>query len=329
MTTREMTTTTGQRLPTPAPASVRSLLLSTAIQKRFEQVMGDKHKADLFMTSLSTMVYASDALKQCEPETVIAAAIEAAAYDVPIGPTLGYAHLIPYKGKARFQPGWKLYVQLAHRTGQYHRIHVGELYEGQVRGTDPFTGELLRGERTGNTVAGYIAYFKLLNGFEKYVYMTTEELLAHGKQYSPSYSRADSKWKTDFDAMARKTVIKALLSKWGPLSIQMQTVLAADVPPDETATNGNGHGTESDKAALFGKDDDESDTGATPAPTAGAGVPAAPSEPAVQAPEAAASVEGQPPMPEPPPDIDYTDPAAVAAQIGAEQGEKPARARRR
>jgi recombination protein RecT len=320
MTTREMTTTnTGQRLPTPAPGGVRDLLQSTAVMQRFERVLGDPNKAALFVGSLATLVYASDALKQCEPNSIIAAAIEAAAYDVPIGPTLGYAHLIPYNGKARFQPGWKLYVQLAHRSGQYQRIHVGELYEGQVRGTDPFTGELLRGERTGDAVAGYIAYFKLLTGFEKHVYMTVAELDAHGKRYSKTYARSDSKWKTDFDAMARKTVLKALLSKWGPLSIQMQKVLLADVPPDETPTNGNGHGTEADKAALYGTDDD-SDTGAMP------GVPPEPATP----PPAAATVESQPPMPEPPPDPDYTDPAFMAQQIEAEQqAAEPARRRRR
>jgi recombination protein RecT len=318
MTTREMTTTQpGQRLPAPAAGGVRDLLQSTMVLQRFERVLGDPHKAALFVGSLATLVYASQALKDCEPNSIIAAAIEAAAYDVPIGTTLGYAHLIPYNGKARFQPGWKLYVQLAHRTGQYQRIHVGELYEGQVRGTDPFTGELLRGERTGNTVTGYIAYFKLNTGFEKHVYMTVDELDAHAKKYSKTYSRADSKWKTDFDAMARKTVIKALLSKWGPLSIQMQTVLAADVPPDETPTNGNGHGTEADKAALYGTDD-------TPA-----AVVETAAEPTAAAP-VSAPVEGQPPMPEPPPDPDYSDPAFIAQQIEAEQqNAEPARRRRR
>lgn len=315
MTNTSLATQTGTRLPTPAAGSVRDLLQSTAIKERFERVLGDPNKAALFVGSLATLVYASPALKECEPHSIIAAAIEAAAYDVPLGPTLGYAHLIPYNGKARFQPGWKLYVQLAHRTGQYQRIHVGELYEGQVRGTDPFTGELLRGERASDKVTGYIAYFKLTSGFEKHVYMTVDELDAHAKRYSKTYTRADSKWKTDFDAMARKTVLKALLSKWGPLSIQMQKIMAADAPPDdETPANGNGHASEAAKAALFGTEEDDRTT------------TAAASEPAT---DTAASVEGQPPMPEPPPSDEELAEAARQFDLDQAKSEESGRRRRR
>ena len=101
---------------------------------------------------------------------------------------------------------------------------------------------------------GYAAYFRLTNGFEKSLYMTAADLLEHGKKYSKPFARNDSAWKTDFDAMARKTVLKALLSKWGPLSIQLQKALAADAPPDDEPANGNGHGPAT-AAMLYGEDE--------------------------------------------------------------------------
>lgn len=231
MTTQQIATQSDQRI-TRAPGTVASLLESTQYKQRFEEVLG--RRAPQFIASLTTLVYASEALRKCSPQTVIAAAIQAAALDLPIDPNLGFAYIIPYKGEARFQAGWKTYVQLAHRTGQYRNIHVAEVLTGMVKSIHPFTGLPTFGEPTDDKVVGYMAYFQLTNGFEKYLYMTCDQLQAHGKQYSKTYSRDDSKWKTDFPAMARKTVIKQLLSKWGPLSIEMRTVLAADAMPDES-----------------------------------------------------------------------------------------------
>lgn len=256
--TNQAVTATPQRLPTPASNSVRALLQSAEIQKRFAQVLGER--APQFIASLSTMVYANPALRECDAMTVITSALQAAAFDLPIDPNLGFAHLVPYSGKARFQPGWRAYVQLAHRTGQYAKINVTEVYAGEYRGENRLTGDIVWGERTGDEIVGYAAYFRLTNGFEKSLYMTADDLDAHGKRYSKSYSRSDSAWKTNFDAMARKTVLKSLLSKWGPLSIQLQKALAADVPPDDVpvetpAGNASAEQHAAGIAALYGEEE--------------------------------------------------------------------------
>lgn len=250
---------------TPAPGSVRALLESAEYKNRFAEVLGKR--APQFIASLNMLVYASKQLKECDPKTVIAAAIQAAALDLPIDPNLGFAYIIPYGKEAHFQAGWKTYVQLAHRTGQYRNINVTEIYAGEIKSVNRFTGLPVFGERTGDEVVGYLAYFMLVNGFEKYVYMTAEALLAHGKQYSKTFNRSDSKWKTDFPAMAKKTVIKQALSKWGPLSIEMKQVLAADVMPDEPApVELTPEQRARYRAALFGTDDDgDEPTEAAPA----------------------------------------------------------------
>lgn len=254
-------TTTAPRLPTPAPGSVRSLLQSAAVQKRFEQALGSPHKAGLFVAALSTLVYGNRQLQECEPNSVIAAALEAATLDLPVTPALGLAHIIAYGRQAHFQPGWRAYVQLAHRTNQYVKLNVTEVYAGEYRGENRLTGDLLWGERTGGDVVGYAAYFRLVTGFEKAIYWPVERIRSHGERYSKTYARADSRWKTDFDDMARKTVIKQLLTKWGPMSVEMQRAAAADTPPEDEPPgepgNRNGAQRAADNAALYGKDEPE------------------------------------------------------------------------
>jgi recombination protein RecT len=119
---------------------------------------------------------------------------------------------------------------LGMRTGQYRTINVSLVHEGELVSHNHFTGEMtfVSAAKVSDKIIGYVAYFKLINGFEKYYYMTTEEVHSHGKRYSQSFSKENAKWKTDFDAMAQKTVIKMLLSKFGILSIEMQTAIQAD-----------------------------------------------------------------------------------------------------
>src|SRR3990167_9430947 len=155
--TTAVATTEAPRLPTPAPGSVRAMLQATEVQKRFEQVMGDKTKAAQFIASLSTLVYANDRLKQCEPNTIIASAIQAAALDLPIDPNLGHAHIVPYGKQARFQIGWKGYVQLALRSGQYISLNVDHVYEGEIEIGNRFTGEYRFGPPKSDTIVGVVA----------------------------------------------------------------------------------------------------------------------------------------------------------------------------
>jgi recombination protein RecT len=212
---------------TPRPNSLKSILEGENVKKRFAEVLKDR--APQFITSLTTLVHASKQLSECDPMSVIGAALVAASLDLPIDRNLGFSAIVPYGKQAQFQMQWKGYIQLAHRTGEYEALHVTEVYEGMVLEADPWTGEIKKGTKGGNTITGYYAYFRLRNGFGKEVYMTTEEIHAHAKRYSKTYGQPGSTWTKDFDAMARKTVIKRLLTRWGILSIEMQRAIKEEI----------------------------------------------------------------------------------------------------
>ena len=208
--------------------SLSELLQSGAIKKRFEDVLGQK--AAGFISSIMSAVSSNKKLSEANPLSVVSAAAIAASLDLPINPNLGFAHIVPYSGNAQFQMGWRGYVQLAMRTGQYRLVNVEKVYEGELAKYDRFTGEMIFDEskKTSNNISGYVAFFRLLNGFEKYFYMTVKEIQDHGKKYSKSYSHSDGRWKLDFGAMAKKTVLKLLLNRFGILSISMEKAIQAD-----------------------------------------------------------------------------------------------------
>lgn len=225
------------RLPTPAVGSARDLLNQPATVARFEKVLQSPVKAAQFVASLATLVYGSKQLKAADPNSIIAAAVKAAALDLAIDPSLGHAYIVPYGTMAQFQIGWKGLVQLALRTGEYALLNVAHVVEGEVAGVNKFTGEIKFGAATSDKVVGVIAYLKLRNGYEKYVYWTTERIHDHAKKYSKSYSRSDSAWQTNAGAMELKTVMRDLLTKWGMLSIEMRTALAIDAQAGEIVEN--------------------------------------------------------------------------------------------
>ncbi|RAP04757.1 hypothetical protein HS9_01889 [Bacillus velezensis] len=152
--------------------------------------------------------------------SVISSAMVAATLDLPIDKNLGYAWIVPYGGKAQFQLGYKGYIQLALRTGQYKSINCIPIHEGELQKWNPLTEEVEIDfeKRESDAVIGYAAYFELINGFRKTVYWTKAQVEKHKKKFSKS----DFGWKNDWDAMALKTVLKAVLSKWGILSVEMQ-----------------------------------------------------------------------------------------------------------
>lgn len=200
--------------------TLQGLLGTEQVKNRFEELLGKK--APGFVSSLLAVVNNNKLLAKAEPKTVISAGAMAAALDLPINQNLGFAYIVPYGNQAQFQMGYKGYIQLAMRTGQYKNINADVVYEGEIKNVNRFTGEFEFGERTSDTVVGYMAYFKLTNGFEKYLYMTLEEMQAHAKRYSKNYKGGTDKWGlTDFHTMAIKTVLKRLLSKYGILSIEM------------------------------------------------------------------------------------------------------------
>ena len=227
---------------------VKVSLANDATKKKFEEILGKK--ASQYMASIVNAVSNNEMLKQCEPNSIVGAAFVAATYDLPIDSNLGFAAMVPYRdGKtkvynAQFQMMYKGFVQLAIRSGAYENMNVAEVYEDELVSYNPISGELelvkdfsectQRSNSDKNKIVGYCAWFRLLSGFKKELYMTRKECENHALQYSASYKNDtqrgwnSSKWSTDFDAMAKKTVLKLLLSRWGVLNIEMQNAITDD-----------------------------------------------------------------------------------------------------
>lgn len=216
-------------------------ITSDKTQAYLSKVLADRKGS--FVNNITALVSQNVMLQKCEPVTLIYAGLKATALDLPLDSNLGFAYVIPYDNKkkgvteAQFQLGYKGFIQLAIRSGQFKNINVSDVRECEIVERNPFTGEILFAsvnDRESKPIVGYVAYIKLLNGFEKFLYMTKEEVDKHANRYSKTYSssieyiRKSSKWTTDFDAMAKKTVLKLLLSKFAPLSVEMQTAIKAD-----------------------------------------------------------------------------------------------------
>ena len=211
-------------LPQRQQQSLQQALDSDAVRKRFVDVLGDA--AAPFISSVLTTVNSNEALKRCSNTSILSAAATAAALRLPVSSALGFAYIIPYNNHATFQLGYKGVIQLAVRSGQYKKINASSVLEGQIRDVDFLTGDIVRGEATSNRIVGYIAYFELHNGFSKTLYMTNEEIDTHAATHSRGYAydkksgKRTSLWSTNFDAMAKKTVLKLLLTKYGLMSIE-------------------------------------------------------------------------------------------------------------
>lgn len=210
--------------------TLKGMLESPAYKKKFEEMLGKK--AAGFMSSIIAVTNNNNYLMKADPATVIGAAAQAAMLDLPINQSLGFAYIVPYKGSAQFQLGYKGYIQLAQRSGQYVDIGAKTVYEGELEYENRLLDKFKFGNRTGDKVIGYLAYFRLTNEFEKMLFMTLDEMQAHAKKYSQNYKGGTEKWGlAEFDVMAEKTVLKRLLSKYGPLSIesiQMSQALSND-----------------------------------------------------------------------------------------------------
>ncbi|WP_438421629.1 recombinase RecT [Bacillus siamensis] len=208
----------------PQGTTMKGLLSSPAVMNRFEEVLGKR--ASQFTASILSLYNSENTLQKAEPMSVISSAMVAATLDLPVDKNLGYAWIVPYKGRAQFQLGYKGYIQLALRTGQYKSINCISVHKGELQKWNPLTEEIEIDfeKRESDAVIGYAAYFELLNGFRKTVYWTKAQVEKHKKKFSKS----DFGWGKDWDAMALKTVLKSMLSKWGILSIEMQKAVIED-----------------------------------------------------------------------------------------------------
>jgi recombination protein RecT len=249
---------------------LKSMLNADSVQTQFKNALGKN--AGTFVASVIDLYNGDSGLQECEPKQVVMEALKAAVLHLPINKALGYSYIIPFKNNKKqvneagkevwvkvtepvFQMGYRGFIQLAMRTGQYRTINADVVYEGELRTVNKLTGEIaLDGEKKSDKIIGYFCYFELLNGYSKTLYMTVEQVATHAKRYSKGLRKdvtvesllsvanmpmsADSNtvgWMGNFHGMAIKTVIRNLLGKYGYLSIEMQQAISNDFEGESTA----------------------------------------------------------------------------------------------
>lgn len=245
---------------------LKSMLKADSVQEQFTNALG-KHR-DAFIASVIDLYTSDKQLQTCKPQDIIAQALKAASMQLPINKALGFAYIVVYNNSVKVQdehgrdkwikvptptfiPGYKGYIQLAMRTGQYRYINADFVYEGELRTVNRLTGEVaLDGERKSDKIVGYFGYIELLNGFSKTLYMSVEEMAKYAKRYAPSLGKGTTVealiklanteqsgkqvgWLGNFNDMALKTVTRRLLSKYGYLSVEMQGAVADDIAVNE------------------------------------------------------------------------------------------------
>lgn len=221
--------------------AIKNFINGEAAMKKMQELMGKN--AASFATSIMQIVNSNELLQKATPHSVFNAACMAATLNLPINNNLGFAYIVPFNNRkagtteAQFQLGYKGFIQLAQRSGQFKRINACAVYDQDTEEDVHQRLTSLIPAKPQGRIIGYIAYFQLLNGYEANLTMSMEELEAHAKQYSQTYKRGYGVWADNFEAMARKTVIKLLLSQQAPLSIEMQQAVLADqsVVKDVTA----------------------------------------------------------------------------------------------
>jgi len=204
------------------------ILSSQSVREQFDNAL--KENSGAFVASVIDL-YSSDAvLQKCDPGAVVMECLKAATLKLPINKALGFAYIVPYGGKPQFQLGYKGLIQLAMRTGQYKVINAGIVYEGIEVQRDLLTGNIkFTGEPKGDKIQGYFAYIETINGFSKAMYMTAKEVIDHAKRYSKSFNQENGAWKQNFEAMAIKTPLRLLLSRYAMMSTEIQRALEIEV----------------------------------------------------------------------------------------------------
>ena len=247
---------------------MKSVINAPSVQEQFQNALGEHQ--DAFVASLIDLFTGDKQLQTCKPALVIAEALRAATLRLPLNKALGFAYIIVFNNSVKntdgswskvptptFVPGYKGYIQLAMRTGQYRTINADFVYEGEMRKVSKLTGEIaLDGEKKSDKIIGYFCYFELLNGFNKTLFVSVEDMAQYALRYSPSFkgskkpsaealiklaqaNQPSSKvgWEGNFNDMALKTVIRRLLSKYGYLSVEMQNALSKDVEDSQMSRN--------------------------------------------------------------------------------------------
>lgn len=215
--------------------TIQQLVKSGPIIESAKRTLGSKGRQ--FLASVLSLVNENPRLAECDAKSVYNSCLIAATLDLPINRNLGFAYVVPYgnEKKAQFQMGYKGYVQLGIRSGQFLDLDAREVHEGEFLGLDEMTGAprfKFDITKQSASVCGYMAYFELANGFRKFMYMDNSQVKKHARKYSKNYDRKSSVWSTDFNVMAKKTVLKLLLSKFAPLSTDMARAIEEDQKVD-------------------------------------------------------------------------------------------------
>ena len=226
-------------------------------QRLINNTLGDPNRARRFIASISSAVATNKDLQECDAGTILSGALLGEALNLSPSPQLGQYYLVPFKDKnkgkvATFILGYKGYIQLAIRSGYYKKINVIELKEGELKKFDLMTEEIevdliTDDEKRENAkTVGYYAMFEYLNGFKKAIYWSKDKMIAHADKYSPAFTKKgyeallagkvkqedmwkySSHWYKNFDDMAKKTMLRQLISKWGVMSIEMREAFEKD-----------------------------------------------------------------------------------------------------
>ncbi|STY50076.1 P33 [Mannheimia haemolytica] len=214
---------------------IKTLFESPNVKQKLQELLNKN--AATFTTSVLQIVNSNSMLRNAEPMSVFNAACMAATLNLALQNGLGFAYIVPYqnrkekKTEAQFQLGYKGLIQLAQRSGQFKRLVAVPVYEKQLLAEDPINGyefDWKQKPAKDEKPIGYYAYFKLINEFTAEIYMTTQEVHDHANRYSQTYRKGYGVWHDNFEATALKTVMKLLLSKQAPLSVEMQQAVLAD-----------------------------------------------------------------------------------------------------
>lgn len=208
---------------TPNATAILNLLSSDRTKKQFMQTLGEK-EAQLFVQAARNLILRpeSSKLRECDPNSIMRACFACAATNLSLEPSLGQAAVVPFGKQATFMVMKKGLINLALRSNMVATINCTEVYEGDIKFHNPFTGlyEYNTEDHPRENIIGYMSYIRLLNGYEKYVYKTVEQIHEHGKRYAKSaYHNQYGLWQTNFPVMASKTVLRELLTNHSILNV--------------------------------------------------------------------------------------------------------------
>lgn len=211
--------------------TIKNTLNSTSIYNRIQEMLG--RKPDSYITSVMQVVSSNNMLANVDAESITGAVFTACALNLPLNNNLGLAYIVPFKGSAQLQIGYKGFIQLAQRTGQIKTINAIAVYDTDTEDSIRTRLTALMPQKVEGNIIGYVARLETITGFEAHISMTNEELKQHAFKYSQTYKAAESKnqnysvWHQNFDAMSKKTVIKALM-KYCPMSVELQKAVEFD-----------------------------------------------------------------------------------------------------